>query len=166
MNSEQRRDRLNSIGRRGIPIPQHAIADLDRDTPSPETRAWSWWSAVWSRPTAATWTGYEKTLANAQEQCDASERHVDAMQQLADERKARETAAQAERDAAYQASQQAELEAVIADLKRTYLSQPGTTPEGYEAALPEMLEQRARAATLATSGAIESPLSTQDILSA
>ena len=56
MTSEQRRMKLNEVARRGVSVPVSAHPDLERAVPGRDTWAWSWWSYVRPRPTAAAWT--------------------------------------------------------------------------------------------------------------
>ncbi len=164
MNVKQRHERLREVSRKGIAIPPSVYRDLERDVPGPDTQQWSWWAHLWERPQARTWTQSEFVLPRVQEAWDASEKHVVAMRTLEEERHAREAEAQRVRDAAVAAERQDELDRVTQQLRHVYLAQPGTTPEGFAKALPEMLEQRARETTLATSGTIPSPMSRHQIL--
>jgi hypothetical protein len=164
MNVETRRQRLNDLASKGISLPSGVYTAIDSETPPASLQGWSWHAFLWDRPRATTWTQHEATLGPAQQRWDASEKHVAAMRTLEEERHARESEAQRVRDAEVAAERQDELDRVTEQLRRVYLAQPGTTPEGFAKALPEMLEQRARETTLATSGTIPSPMSRHQIL--
>ena len=113
MTSEQRRMKLNEVARRGVSVPVSAHPDLERAVPGRDTWAWSWWSYVWPRPTAAAWTDRPDTLPAAQEAWDRSRAFVAARLEREQERAQATEAAQAAEDARRQ-----EREAIAAeDLK-------------------------------------------------
>ena len=157
-----RQEKLQEVERRGISL-SHMYRDLSKDVPSRTTRESAWWSAIWSRPSRSTWDGPDWDLENAREAWDKDHQFVQGQNQNRKEREAREAEAQAVKDAEFAAKRAKELEEVTADLRRRYLASPGATAEGFEKALPELLEQRARAAALADEEPIKSPLSARQI---
>jgi hypothetical protein len=139
---DQRREKLNQVARRGVSIPSHVYAALDADTPPREVRAWTWWAHIWERPTGAGWNLSDRELQAAQESWDASERHVDALQQLAAEREAREAQVQAKRDAAIEAARKAADEALTAELRNRFFSaNPAASDDDFARLLPDLRER-------------------------
>jgi hypothetical protein len=164
MTAEERRKRLSEVSRRGISVPPMVYADIERETPSHPVREWSWWSAIWERPRAAGWSYSEQELTRAQESWDASERFVQDRDAYQAEREAEETARQQERDAEAAKRDAEKQEQLAKTFRAGYFSIPGATEEGFQKALPELLEHHRREAALSGAGAIASPISARDML--
>ncbi len=168
MNTEQRREKLNELIATGIAIPARVWISLDASTPPTELREWQWHARLWDRPTRSGWPYNDHDLEHAQEVWDVSSDSSDFVktrQEMAAERAQREATQQAARDAEYAAVRQVATDSLTAELRRSYLSQPGTSEASFEQALPVMLEQRARDAALSGTRAVQSPLSAREILS-
>lgn len=149
MNTTNRRDTLQALRTRGLAVPDGVSRDLEKAIPGPDVRRWNWWSAVWERPKAADWPYNAQELAAAQASWDTSRKHVDGQNAASAElerRKQQEREGREQQDATRRA---AELETLTAELRAAYLASPGTTEDGFQLALPELLEQRARQAALA-----------------
>ncbi len=146
---EQRKDAMIALRRRGIAIPNAVLSAVEKDVPGSELRRWPFWAAIWSRPQATEWRYNEAELVSAQSAWDTSKRHVDNQAELAADIDARKQQQRDERNKADASRKASELETVTAELRSAYLSQPGTTEEMFEKALPELLEARARQAALA-----------------
>jgi hypothetical protein len=164
MNAETRRARIAQIAGRGIAIPQAVHGALEADVPPAPVREWGWWAAVWDRP--RTLSGAENALQDAQEAWDRSERFVQGMDEVRAERETRETVAQQERDAKAAKRDAEKQEQLTKTFRAGYFSVPGTTEEGFQKALPELLERHRMEAALSGAGEIESPISARNILTA
>lgn len=162
--AQARREKLRAIAKNGVRVPQGVYQDVNRESPTAATRAWPWWSVAWSYPTGRTWEWNESELPAAQASWDASERFVKESNARRAEREAGKREIEARRQAEADAVKQAETAALTEQLRRAYLAQPGSTPEGFEKALPGLLEQRIRDAALASIGAVQSPITARDIL--
>ena len=165
MNTDQLRAKLNEIVAMGISIPHPVWRSLDADIAPTELHSWPWHADLWDRPTRSGWPYNDHDLEHAQEVWDVSSDFVKTRREMAAERAQREATRQVARDAEYAAVRQAATDALTAELKRSYLSQPGTSEASFEQALPVMLEQRARDAALSGNRAVQSPLSAREILS-
>lgn len=164
MNSEQRRQRLNDLQTWRIAIPTTVYAQLDNDVPPTSLRSWAWSAYLWDRPTRHNWPYTDHDLALAQDAWDTAHEFVTGCLEREAERTAAAEGEQAERDAAFDAEKKSREQALTENLRRVYLAEPGTTPESFEKALPQLLEQRAQAATLGASVTVASPISRRDIL--
>lgn len=158
MNTDQRRARLNELIAMRIAIPAPVWTSLDADTLPTELRDWNWSAALWDRPTRSGWPYNDHDLAAAQAAWDESETFVKTRQEMADERAQREATQQAARDAEHAAVRQVATDALTAELKRSYLAQPGTSEASFAAALPVLLERKAQDAALASIGTAKSPI--------
>lgn len=165
---EKRRKRLSEVLARGVgnSMPQSVHRDIEVDVPSRTTMDWSWWSHVWPRPTEAA-----LPQERAYENLDPARASWDRSHQLVQaslEREAERETRKAEHQAALAAEEEAIKKAHEADLterlRRVYLKQPGTTEETFQRALPELLEQRARAVALGGPVDPESPMGPDEIL--
>ncbi len=158
MNTDQRRAKLNELIGMRISIPHTVWTSINADTLPTELRPWEWGAALWDRPARSTWPYNDHDLEHAQTAWDASSTFVTNAQEMESERKAQETARQAERDAEYAAQRETERAALANELKAAYLAQPGTSEAGFVIALPEMLERRAQENALASIGTAKSPI--------
>lgn len=158
MNTDQRRERLNEIVAMRISIPAPVWTSLDLDNLPTELREWEWGAILWDRPARSTFPFNDRDLEIAQAAWDVSSTFVANAQGMASERKVQAAARQAERDATFAAERQTATDALTAELKSSYLSQPGTSEAGFERALPAMLERRAQENALASIAAPKSPI--------
>jgi hypothetical protein len=161
---EERFQRVSAVSRRGISVPQAVYAALDSDVPPAQVRSWSWWASVWDRP--RTLPGAENSLQDAQQSWDRSERFVQGQNALTVERQSRETAAQQEREAEAAKRDAEKQEQLAKTFRAGYFSIAGATEEGFQKALPDLLERHRMEAALSGAGEIESPISARDILKA
>lgn len=119
-------------------------ADLDAPWPLATIRATKQpWTALWPRPTAATWPGDRAQLAAAQAEWDAADDETLAFYRWSNEQRAAREAAEA---AKTQARVEAELDALKAQLRQRFLALPGATPEEFETEWPTLLADHRRAA--------------------
>jgi len=158
MNTDHRRARLNELIATGIAIPASVWTSLDAATPPTELRVWQWHARLWDRPTRSGWPYNDHDLEHAQEVWDISSDFVKIRQEMAAERAQREATQQAARDAEYAAVRQVATDALTAELKRSYLAQPGTSEASFADALPALLERKAQDAALASIGKAKSPI--------
>lgn len=165
MNTDQRRAKLNELTGMRISIPHTVWRSLDADIAPTELRGWQWHARLWDRPNRHNFPFNDHDLTVAQEAWDAGNAFVATRMEMASERNVQAAAQQAERDAEYAVQRETERDALAAELKAAYLSQPGTSEAGFEQALPAMLERRAQENALASIGAAKSPLTRAQMVS-
>jgi hypothetical protein len=158
MNTDQRRAKLNDIVAQGISIPYPVWTSIDVDTLPTELRDWNWSAALWDRPNRHSFPFNDHDLEHAQAAWDASNTFVKTRQEMAAECAQREATQQGARDAEYAAVRQVATDALTAELKRSYLAQPGTSEASFAAALPALLERKAQDAGNASIGTAKSPI--------
>ncbi len=123
-----------------------------QEVPTPLDKERLDWTGTFARPEASWWTSPIK-LDYAQSEWDQAEaqrqKHVAAVEGFRVRREAREAEQRQVRETAEQEERERRDAALVADLRRKYLgSDPTATEADFQAALPQLREDRRRRMTL------------------